>query len=384
LIKILHIVPNLGHGGAEHQLAANVAALDSSRFQSYVCHLHRADILANSIRADGIPVSSAYREGRTGWIKRLLFIRKLINELDIDIVHGSNVEGEIYAGLAGRLTGRAVVSTLTNIAYEPVWLQDNPNLTSWKLRVVANARKLVLRKTHHRIVAISEHVKTSAIEGFGLKSDTVSVIYRGMSQTENSPTEQSLDSLRAELDLKSCPFVVLNVGRLVPQKGQRYLLDAFAEVLREIPDARLLIAGVGFLESDLKQRTADLGIADNVNFLGRRDDVPNLLKIADVFAFPSLFEGLGVTLLEASHAGTACVASNVGPIPEIVVQGKTGLLVESANVGKWTRALLALARDPQARKQMGEKARERIGTYFSIENSAKRLETLYLDMVHKR
>ena len=380
-IRILHISPGLGHGGAEHQLAANVAILDSTRFQSYVCHLHQRVVLADSIRASGVPVYSAHRGGKLGWIRRLRHIIELIKQLNIDIIHGSNVEGELYAGLAGKLTGRAVVSTLTNIAYGPVWLQDNPNLSNWKLRMVGTARKLVLRKTHHRTIAISEYVKNSVTEGFGLDSDTVSVIYRGISVVESPPSRQELDSVRAELDLEQCPFVVLNVGRLVPQKGQKYLIQAFAGVVEEISDAKLLIAGVGFLDHVLKETAMNLGIQHRVMFLGRRDDVPTLLGAVDVFAFPSLFEGLGVTLLEASNAGTACVASDVGPIPEIVVPDETGLLVEPGDVGQWTDALLKLAKDPQLRKRLGIQARERIASNFTIEKSVEQLENLYQSMV---
>ncbi|MEX0760814.1 MAG: glycosyltransferase [Dehalococcoidia bacterium] len=378
--RVLHVIPRLGHGGAEHQLLMNVERLDRDMFESHVCHLFPNRALVSGFEDAGVPVHSAEVRGPLGVPGRVLKLARLIRSLKIDLVHTSNFHGEFYGGLAGRLAGVPVVGTLTNTAYERVRLQDDPNLNPAKLFAVRQIRKQVNRRTHGRFVAISEYVKESTLRELRISPDLVRVIYRGLPRDDGGQVARDPE-LVASLGLEDAFPVLLNVGRLVPQKGQRYLVEAMPEVLKAHPKARLLIVGSGFLEDDLKALSDRLGLDGSVQFLGRRDDVPDLMGVADMFVFPSLFEGLGVSLLEACSAGKACVATNVGPLPEVIEDGKSGVLVAPQDAAGLAGAINRLAGDVELMESLGREARRVAGRKFLIDRSVEQLESLYSDVL---
>ena len=137
---------------------------------------------------------------------------------------------------------------------------------------------------------------------------------------------------------------IVCVGRLSEQKGHRFLLEAMREVLAVHPEARLLMAGDGHLRRQLEEQAAPLG--DRVAFLGLREDVPALLASADLFVFPSLWEGQGNALLEAMTVGPATVATDIPSTRETVADGKEALLVAPANPGALAGAMLRALGDP--------------------------------------
>jgi len=167
------------------------------------------------------------------------------------------------------------------------------------------------------------------------------------------------------------------VGRLTEQKGHTYLLDAFAQVMRVLPAARLLVIGDGELRPTLERRATRLGLHGSVIFTGRREDVPRLMMALDVLALPSLWEGFGLVLLEAMAAGKPIVASRVSAIPEIVADGETGLLVPPRDVKALAQALLALLHDPQRATEMGRRGRLRLEQEFTVERMVSQTEAAY-------
>jgi glycosyltransferase involved in cell wall biosynthesis len=121
-----------------------------------------------------------------------------------------------------------------------------------------------------------------------------------------------------------------------------------------------------------------------VRFLGRREDVPALMSAADIFVFPSLFEGLGVSLLEACACGLPCVVSDVGPLPEVVENGVTGVLVPAQDPGSLAAAVAGLASDQVLMRRYGAAARARVRQTFRIDRSIAQLEALYDDLLRGR
>jgi glycosyltransferase involved in cell wall biosynthesis len=382
--RILHVVPGLGHGGAEHQLLMNIEQLDRSRFESHVVHLYPRRQLAPLIEAAGARVHSIACSGPFGTARRIVKLARLIRQLDVDLVHTSNVDGELHGGIAGRIAGVPVIGTLTNIANEPVRLVDNPYLNARKLRWAQRLRRLVLRRTHERYIAISNYVARSTIRAVGLRPAAIEVIYRGLPDSGLGAERHHVEAVRREFDLDRHYPVLLTVGRLVAQKGQRYLIAAMPEILRAHPRAQLLIVGMGLLEQKLREQVDALGLRSSVRFLGRREDVPSLMGAADMFVFPSLFEGFGVSLLEACASGLPCVASNVGPLPEVVEDGVTGVLVPSQDPKSLAEAVSRLASDADLMRRYGEAARTRVRQTFRIEMSIAQLEALYEDVLRLR
>jgi glycosyltransferase involved in cell wall biosynthesis len=168
-----------------------------------------------------------------------------------------------------------------------------------------------------------------------------------------------------------------NVARLAEQKGHRYLVDAAPRVLARHPQARFVVAGDGELRGTLEELVRERGLADHVELLGARDDVPELLASFDVFAFPSLFEGLCLAVIEAQAAGVPVVATPVGGIRETVVPGETGLLCRPRDAEALADGILRLLERPDEASALAAEARRRVRERFTTERMVEATLALY-------
>jgi len=175
------------------------------------------------------------------------------------------------------------------------------------------------------------------------------------------------------------PFEILTVGQLVPIKAHRLLLEALARVAREHPSLRLRLVGDGPERRELERYAAALGLADRVQFEGALgfDRVEHLYRRADLFVLASFDEGLPVVLIEAMAMQVPCVASWVAGIPELIRDGVDGLLVAPSDVESLAEAILALVRDPQRRRRMGEAARHRILACYDLRRNTAALADIF-------
>lgn len=382
MYRILHIIDTLNYGGAERQLLLNVSALDRSRFQSYICCVQERGALAATAEELGVPVYSLGARGKPQWPQAVFHLRRLLRSLKIDLIHTSLADADILGAAASRLWRVPAVSTLCNIGGEPERLVDNVHMSRLKLILSTKLWGLALRLGHRRCIAISNAVRESAINTYGLSGEKLTVNYRALpdnwfaSDLGERPAE-----LRRSLGLQDVYPILLNVGRLVPQKGQRYLLQAMPQVLASFPKARLLIAGEGPLRDSLEGLSQELGVTQQVSLLGRRSDVRDLLALSDIFVFPSVFEGLGASLVEATGMGKPCVASRVGPIPEVVEDGQSGLLVPSCSPQALAEAIIELAGDRDRAAAMGRRGREVAQQKFRITPAIKQLEAVYRQLL---
>jgi L-malate glycosyltransferase len=171
--------------------------------------------------------------------------------------------------------------------------------------------------------------------------------------------------------------VVGNIGALVAHKGQRTLVDAAARVVREVPDARFVIFGEGELRAALERQIADLGLEKHVILGGFRPDVLSLLKGFDLFVMPSVTEGLGTSLLDAMACRKPIVASDVGGIPEVVVAGKTGLLVPPKDAERLAAAVGRLLRDSALATSLAAGGYARVQQRFTVERMVEQTLAVY-------
>lgn len=182
---------------------------------------------------------------------------------------------------------------------------------------------------------------------------------------------------RKDLGLPLDGPLIGTVGRLVPIKGHAWLIRAIPRVLEEFPNACVVFIGDGPLADELRQLAHTVGAGQNVVFLGMRQDVPACLAALDIFVFPSLNEGMGRALLEAMAAGLPVVATAVGGIPDIVVDGESGVLVPPKNAVALADAVRGMLRDPGRRRAYGEAAKKRVDARFDIEIMVRKIERLY-------
>jgi glycosyltransferase involved in cell wall biosynthesis len=166
---------------------------------------------------------------------------------------------------------------------------------------------------------------------------------------------------------------------LLPIKGPMHLLNAMESVWQDYPEATLVFVGKGDLEAELRAKALQMGVSGRVKFLGWRDDIPEIMKILDVFVLPSLNEGMGRVLVEAMAAGRPVVASRVGGIPDLVKHGENGFLVEPGDENGVSAAIKKLLADKIMRDQMGEKGRI-MAQAFSVENMVDKIDSLYASL----
>jgi glycosyltransferase involved in cell wall biosynthesis len=171
------------------------------------------------------------------------------------------------------------------------------------------------------------------------------------------------------------------VASLLPKKDHVHLMDAFARVVSQVPDARLLLVGEGPLKANLQHHARRLGLADAVQFAGYQVDVAGLLKGADLFVLSSLEEGMPNALLEAMSAGLPSVVTNVGGMAETIEDGRGGYLVPPERPELLAERWCALLRDPDLRMRMGAEARRRYETGFTLQRMAGAYQTLYDELI---
>jgi glycosyltransferase involved in cell wall biosynthesis len=260
--------------------------------------------------------------------------------------------------------------------------------------VISSIRTEEMERTYHLLlerfssplvsqyVAVSDHTKHFTIRRSKTKPEKIVTIYNGVDAHEyghNPRTSPSLIKSSLGINLKS--KVVGTVGRLRKEKGHGYLLQAFAHIARTMKDVTLLIVGEGEDSVRLKRLTDELGLKDHVIFSGLRDDVPDLLRVMDVFVLSSLWEGMPNALLEAMAAKKPVIATSVGGVPEVIVDGKTGLLVPPNDTQALSMALMSLLADENRRRGFGEAGYQRVVEHFSLAQTLARTERLYHEMM---
>lgn len=223
-----------------------------------------------------------------------------------------------------------------------------------------------------KLVCVSERARTQALEE-GIRDDKIRIIVNGVRRVETSAALRA--EVRRELGLAEADFMVLNVGRLVPEKAQLNLIRAAVKV----PNAHFFIAGGGPLKDELAREITANGLDGRFTLLGNRDDVPRLLNAADLFVLYSDTEGMPISVMEAMSAGLPVVASDLSGIRQLLPDDAYGTLLEPGNPAALADALNALITNPEKRAVQSANAGRRIEESFSIESSCRRYEELFFE-----
>ncbi len=362
-MKALFVCQNLNVGGAEELILGASTALPAHGVETGVVALTRRGPVADEIAAAGVPVHLV--AGQPGPRDPAAFLRlvRLLKHERPDVVHTFLITASIYGRLAAFAAG------------VPLVLAAEQNVYARKPRRHALLERALATRTY-RVVACCDVVGRYYQQQVGVGADKVATIYNAVRFVAR-PTPAATVAARAALGLPADAVVLGTLGRLTEQKGQGILLEAAANLARECPSVVLFLAGAGPLGADLEAEAARLGIADRVRFLGLRRDRDTLYAAMDIFVLPSHWEGLSLALVEAMGAGRAVVATSVGGNPEVVTDGKTGLLVPSSDPQALAGALSRLVRDPPARAALGEAATAEAHARFAIEEHAAQLAALY-------
>ncbi len=374
---ILYLDHTAKLGGGEIALLNLVCALDPARSHAVVV-LAADGPLADRLRAAGIdtrivPLDAAVLNIRkdslgggsllhlrSAWacLRYALTLARLARAINADLIHTNSLKSDLYGGLAGRLAGIPVL-----------WHVRDRIDAQYLPPLVASLFRRLSRILPHAIVANSESTLRTLRPR---RRQPSAVVYSGVS----SLPPQTARHL-------SAPPVVSLVGRLAPWKGQHIFVQAAALVLAEFPGTRFQIIGAPLFGEDvyaqtLRQTVADLGLTEQILFLGFRDDVPALLVGTDIVAHASILgEPFGQVVVQGMAAGKPVVATDGGALREIVVPGETGLLVPMGNAPAMARALAELLANPARAIEMGDAGRRRVGERFTLTQTMQAIEDIY-------
>jgi glycosyltransferase involved in cell wall biosynthesis len=230
-----------------------------------------------------------------------------------------------------------------------------------------------------RIICVSRAVQKWVVEAEKIKIPKTTVIYNGVKpMTGATPDAGHSIALRQEFEIPGHDTVFTVIASLTPNKGHHVLLESFRTLLRDHPDATLLVVGDGLLRAELEAKARQLMIDPKVIFTGMRTDVHELLSISDVCLLPSLFrEGLGMALIEAMAAGLPVIGTDIGGIPEVINNGENGFLVPPGKPKALAHAMMSFAKDKELRIRMGRRSRQIYDEKFTLSDMIQQIETLY-------
>jgi len=396
-VRVVHVITRFDKGGSAENTFLTVTGLDPARYETYL--LAGSDGRDTAAAVSTPSAESAAAEENMARVqaagvktfivpelvrpvaplrdlRAFLRIRGLIRRLAPQIVHTHTSK----AGIIGRLAAfSAGVPVVVHTPHGHVfWGYFGAVASRFFITLEKSASRLT-----DRLIMLTGQEKADHLRYRIAPPDKFVVIHSGVC-LEPFLQITAADS-RPDSDPAFPPdsFVIGTIGRLTAIKGQRYLLEAAAGLLREIPELICIIVGEGELRRELAARAASLGMGERAFFPGWRRDVPSYMAALDLFVMPSLNEGMGRVVVEAMAAGRAVIASDVGGLRDLVVHGENGLLVPPGNAAALAAAIRTLYRDPKRRRIMGQNGRMKAPA-FSAAAMIKKIDELYMNLLREK
>jgi L-malate glycosyltransferase len=286
-------------------------------------------------------------------------LKKIIKAENPDVIHAHHPQAHAIALIAKYLGAKPPLIVTRRVIFR---IRTNPfSAIKYKSKKIA------------KFIAVCHATKHELIKG-GIKPENIEVI----------PSSVQMEKYENAIKNKkkfAPPFRIGYVAHYAWFKGQDSLLEAAQDILKEFPDTKFVFGGRD--TNQLKPIAKKLGIEKNVEILGEIKNVPEVLSALDVFAMPSLKEGIATALIEAQSAKVASVASNVGGIPDVTISNETGLLVPPKDPKALASAILKLLKDPKLAKTMSEKAFERVKNTFTLEVIGEKLLKTYQNAIEE-
>jgi len=373
-LRVLHVVPYLAMGGTEHGILKVINGLGEDEFEHRICAVRGIDAsFAN--RASVTPRAYSAASEKKGFQFPLFRLTKIMKEYQPHIVHSRNF-GALEAIPAARLA-RVPVAIHSEHGYELETLEGLP------------LRRRILSRAFYgmadSVFTVTSDLKNYHTKQSGIAPKRVRVIYNGVNTERFSPRPEVVQKIRKELGIPERRVVIGSVGRLVPIKDHETLLRALDVLLRQGEDVHVLLVGAGPELAKLKEFAITTpNLFDRVTFAGSSDRVPEMLNAMDVFALPSISEGMSNTILEAMASGIPVVVTNTGGSPELIEDGKSGWLFTPRDVHTLAWQLARLSADKDLRSQFGAAARQHVLEHFSISGMMQSYHDLYFELAKRR
>lgn len=381
---VVHIITRLDQGGSARNTFLTMIGHDRSRFRVGVIYgraeaqtaeeascaeKDREELCRAGVRLFEVP--ELEREVRPLTDARAtLALWRLLRHERPDIVHTHTSKAGAIGRIAAWLAGTPVV---VHTPHGHIFYGYYGPVMSWLIRLIERA----LARITDRIVTLTDRGREEHIRLGIAGADKFVTIPSGITLAAFRSGGADPSMKRKELGLPAGGPVAGTVGRLVPIKGHAWLIRAVPHVVAEFPEACFVFVGDGPLRGELAQLGNALGVASHLKFLGMRQDIPDCLAALDLFVFPSLNEGMGRALIEAMAAGLPVVATRVGGIPDVVVEGTNGLLVPPQDERALAAAVLTLLRDRRRMAAYGKAGKMLVGARFDAGSMVQAIERLY-------
>ena len=315
------------------------------------------DVLAMRMRGEADPIAIAR-------LSRIMRNRRPA------VVHCHTSHAHTLVAAAVRLLGRRIRprTLLSRRVDFSIYRHSFFGLNGFKYRLV------------DRIVAISERIRDVLLED-GLDPSRIDVVHSGIEPARF--TSATPRDLRQEFGLPAGTKIIVNVAHFADHKGQRFLVEAMPEILRECPDTALLLVGDGELRPSLQILANELGVAERVLFPGFRQDIPEILRGGDLYAMPSHLEGLGTSVLDALACGLPVVATRAGGIPEMISDEENGLLVPPKDSSALARAFVRLLKDPAEAARYAEAGPKTVASRYTVDHMVEGNLRIYERLVER-
>jgi len=344
-------------GGGEKWMLITACALRERGHKIFFCGRKDSQFLKQCAEA-GFDIFPLQIKGDFGLIN-IVRLYRIFKKKNIDVIVANFNKDVRLAGVARLFAHIPVLTTCHGL---PI-LQNN-----WRYRF--SFRFLV-----NFIITVSNDIKNRYLTYGWLPPDFITVIHNGIEPSEERKTQP--EAVLAQYGIPEASPVISIFGRLVKQKQHHIFLEVAKNILKDWPEAVFLIVGDGPLMPDIKAYSKELGIMDNVYFLGYQEQVMDFYSVSDVLLLTSEDEGMPYVILEAMDAGVPVVAFEVGGVGELVADGETGFLVPPNDIFLMTQRVQELLLSPEMRLSMGRKGRERILRHFTKKRMIDDIESLF-------
>lgn len=376
--RILQLVDSFNEGGSERQALQLTRLLrESGRYEVFVASLNpegplRAEAESLALEIPSYPLKSFY--DRNAGVQLSNFVRYL-RKNDIDLIHTHDFYTNIFGMAAGFF---ACVNARIASRRETNCMRSGS-----QLMVQRSAYALA-----HQVIANSEAVRSKLVSE-GLNQKRITVVHNGIDMRRLSSSvvtsrEESLRALGLEGAIPQRGFVSIIANMRHEVKDYPMFLRSAQLVKQQVPTVGFLVAGEGELRSSIERLGTELGLGENLFFLGRCQRISDLLNASDVCVLSSKAEGFSNSILEYMAAGRPVVATNVGGASEAIVEGETGYLVESGDHSKMAHRIISLLLAPEQARTMGDKGKQRVEQNFSSRSLLKNIEALYTRLLPQR
>jgi len=373
-IKVCHLASGDLWAGAEVQLTALLTALSKYDELELSAILYNSGLLAERLKAIGIPVR-IIEEKDNNPFKLLRKTKRILATQHFHLLHTHRYKENFLGSLAARMIGMKHVVCTVHGMPEPF-----RGLKNIKSSFYSFLDRQISRFLLEKIIAVSEDIRNTLSKK--ISEEKLITVHNGIDLNRLQLTRNRLE-VRKSLVLSDDLFVIGSVGRMMPVKGYKYLLEAFKIMLEKRSALRLVLVGDGPERGPLEEYAKQLEISKYIIFVGFQPDVAEVINIMDIFVLSSLHEGISISLLESLALGVPVVVTDVGGNPEVVEEGRHGYFVPPRNPQELARTCMELLGDTEKRRIFGEKGKMHIRQNFSKEAMAKKTRRIYIDLLNQ-